>query len=531
MKLRDLLAGCEHELIGYSRAFTREERNGALDAEISGIAYDSRKVVRGGMFVALRGEDLDGHDFVDNALENGAVAVVSQRKNHHLLPFTKGRAGQRRYSPPVYIGVDDSRRALACISNNFYGRPSEGIAVIGITGTNGKTTTSYIIKSVLEAWGKRAGLIGTIAHFIGDKQYPAYHTTPESVEFQRLLHEMATEGCSHVVTEVSSHSLSQKRVDYTRFLVVVFTNLTRDHLDFHETMENYYSAKERLFTELLSKSGTAVINVDDEWGRRLLRKLAKNKEEGKGNRTPFIITYGIDMKANISASQIENTTRGASFTFCYGSREWRMDSHLIGIPNVYNMLAATAACIALNIPVGVIQEGVKNAGLVRGRIEKMDSGQDFLCIIDYAHTPDAIERLILTARTLLKDKVRPGRVITLFGCGGDRDRGKRPVMGEIATRLSDYVIITSDNPRSEDPGEIIKDIVSGITRDNYIAVTDRKKAIIMAVEQAEKGDILLIAGKGHEDYQEIRGIRHSFSDRKVAEKAIQNKLRGDKVER
>jgi UDP-N-acetylmuramoyl-L-alanyl-D-glutamate--2,6-diaminopimelate ligase len=341
---------------------------------------------------------------------------------------------------------------------------------------------------------------------------------------------MASAGCSHVVTEVSSHSLSQKRVDYTRFAVVVFTNLTRDHLDFHETMENYYTAKERLFTELLSGAGTAVINVDDEWGRRLLEKLKESRETRRqGNECPSLITYGMEREADVSVREREDTLSGVSFTVTHKGETYRLDSLLVGTPNVYNILAAAAVGIALNVPMNAIREGIRNAGSVKGRLEKVSAGQDFLCIIDYAHTPDALERLILTARTLLKNKDRPGRVITLFGCGGDRDRGKRPVMGEIATNLSDYVIITSDNPRSEDPGEIIREIVSGITQNNYVAVPDRKEAITMAVGRAETGDVLLIAGKGHEDYQEIRGLRRSFSDGEVAEEAIRKRLNGEKV--
>jgi UDP-N-acetylmuramoyl-L-alanyl-D-glutamate--2,6-diaminopimelate ligase len=538
MKLRDLLSGCEYEIAaskelqgtgkekGRNLSFVNRHQSPLFDAEISGIAYDSRKVDRNGVFVAVRGENLDGHDFINDAVKKGAVAIVHEE----LLASNELRVmseKQGENASQVFIKVDDSRRALACIANNFCGRPSETISVVGVTGTNGKTTTSYLIKAVLEAWEKRVGLIGTITYIIGDRNYPALHTTPEALEFQGLLREMARAGCSHAVAEVSSHSLSLKRVDYTRFVVVVFTNLTRDHLDFHETMENYYSAKERLFTGLLSGAGTAVINVDDEWGRRLLDKLKGSRgSQRDGDEGPFIITYGIEREADVSASERQDTPSGVSFTVTCMGRAYRIDSSLIGTPNVYNILAATAVGIALNVPMKAIQEGIRNAAPVKGRLEKVDAGQDFLCIIDYAHTPDALERLILTARTLLKNKDRPGRIITLFGCGGDRDRGKRAVMGEIAARLSDYVIITSDNPRSEDPGEIMKEIASGIRRDNYRTVPDRREAITVAVETAGTGDVLLIAGKGHEDYQEIRGMRRRFSDREVAGEAIKNRLKG-----
>jgi UDP-N-acetylmuramoyl-L-alanyl-D-glutamate--2,6-diaminopimelate ligase len=534
MKLGDVLSGCRYDAMECEVPFGREGEERVFDTEIAGVAYDSRKVVKDGIFVAVKGENLDGHDYIGNAVAKGAAVIV-----HEGAAGSEGSGVTReeqdndsslvaRHPSHVFIRVDDSRKALACIANNFFGRPSEDILVTGVTGTNGKTTTSYLVKSILEAWKKRVGLIGTIAHCIGDSRYPALHTTPEAVEFQGLLREMVSAGCSHVVSEVSSHSLSQKRVDYTRFVVVVFTNLTRDHLDFHGTMEDYFTAKERLFTELLSAAGTAVINVDDEWGKKLLERMKEiQRDERHENMRPSIITYGTLREADVSVSGREDKPSGLSFDVICREAEYHMDSSLMGTPNVYNILAAVATGIALNVPMSAIQEGIRNAGFVKGRLEKVDAGQDFLCIIDYAHTPDALERLILTARTLLKNKDRPGRVITLFGCGGDRDRGKRPLMGEIATRLSDYVIITSDNPRSENPGDIIREIVSGAALSNYVTVSDRKEAINAAVRKAGKGDVLLIAGKGHEDYQEIRGVRCVFSDRKAAEEAIRKRLRGE----
>ncbi len=522
MKLRDVLSGCEYRLM------TGDKGDDILTAEISGIAYDSRKVTENGVFVAVKGVHFDGHRFVGDAVRRGALAVVHEETGHSADPSLlfpgKGSGGNAGPSP-VFLMVKDSRSALACMANNFYSRPSEDVSVIGVTGTNGKTTTSYLVKSILEAWNRKTGLIGTISYLVGDRRYPAFHTTPEALEFQALLREMASAGCSHVVSEVSSHSLSQRRVDHTRFVAVVFTNLTRDHLDFHGTMEDYFRAKKRLFTELLTGAGTAVINVDDEWGRGLLADLqGRAGASGQGNGHPSILTYGIEGKADISASKREDSLAGVSFGLTFQGGTFRIDSPLIGTPNVYNILAAAAVGVALGVPMEVIREGIRNVGNVAGRLERVDAGQDFLCIIDYAHTPDALERLILTARGLLHDKDGPGRVITLFGCGGDRDRGKRPVMGEIATRLSDFVIITSDNPRSEDPGEIMKDIVSGIQADNYSPIADRRDAIHFAVGKAGAGDVLLIAGKGHEEYQEISGIRRRFSDREVAEAAITDKL-------
>ena len=518
MRLGEILSGCDYELAG------GEQEKGPLDTEVSGIAYDSRKVSEDSLFVAIRGEHVDGHNFIRDAVRKGAAVIISEERTGSPV---KERGHEETNAPfPVFVKVEDSREALACISHNFYGRPSEDIAVIGVTGTNGKTTTSYLIKSILETWEKRVGLIGTIRYIVGDAAYPALHTTPESLEFQGLLSKMASSGCGYVVAEVSSHSLSQKRVDYTRFVVVVFTNLTRDHLDFHLTMADYYKAKERLFTELLPATGTAVINADDEWGRKLMKHLEGRIEHRSNHGTPSLITYGIDRKADITGRDMEDSLSGISLTLSYRDKSFSVVSPLFGAPNAYNILAAASAGIALGVPVEAIQEGIKKVTHIKGRLEKVDVGQDFLCLIDYAHTPDALERLLSTARAFLKKNAVPGRVIALFGCGGDRDRGKRPVMGEIATRLSDYAIITSDNPRSEDPMEIITQIVSGVSGDGYRVIPDRREAIALGVEMAVPGDIFLIAGKGHEEYQEIKGVRHPFSDREIAEHAIRNKMRG-----
>lgn len=535
MKLQEVLAGCKYEPCGRtSGARDADENVLTNNAEVSAIAYDSRKVTAGSVFVVIRGSNFDGKDFIGDAVKRGAVAIVCETTSGMGLPAADiNLSSPEGLLQPVFVKVKDSRKALACISHNFYGRPSGNATVIGVTGTNGKTTTTYLIKSILEAWKKETGLIGTIGYLIGDREYPALHTTPEAPEFQKLLCEMVQAGCSYVVTEVSSHALFQKRVDYTKFDVAVFTNLTRDHLDFHGTMENYYNAKELLFTELLSATGSAVICTDDAWGRRLSLKLIEEDTQQKQNS---IITYGIDSAADVTASDIENSLSGVSFSLkCRGGR-FKVASPLIGVVNVYNMLAAAATAVALNIPIDVIREGIGNIAAVNGRLERINEGQDFLCIIDYAHTPDAMERLVSTARELV-DKTgsathrsgsrvqgQPGSVITVFGCGGNRDIGKRPVMGEIASRLSDYVVITSDNPRREDPLRIIKDIEMGIAEDNYVTIPDRKEAINTAVEKAETGDIVIIAGKGHEDYQELGDIRHRFSDSEVAREAIKNKL-------
>ncbi len=519
MKLRELLQGCE-----YTPSLTLSPKGptcsatggsgrvgqGWGDIDISGVAYDSRKVEEGYLFVAITGERYDGHDFVEDVIKKGAVAIV----------------GEKDSPIPLYIRVKNSKKSLACIANNYYGMPSENLALIGITGTNGKTATTYILKSIFESWGKEVGLIGTIQYMIKDRIYPALHTTPESLEFQGLLKNMFLSGCTHVISEVSSHALAQYRVDMAVFNVAVFTNLTRDHLDFHKTMEDYFRAKERLFTELLDKDGTAIINLDDAYGKRLISSLMAR------SLSQNILTYGFETKADIVASEIDNTLRGLRFKISFHGRSYDISSQLIGLPNVYNIMSAVGVSISLGIPWQVILEGLADTGNIAGRFEKVELGQEFLCIIDYAHTEDALERLIYTAREfilpphppLTKGGHRGGRVITVFGCGGDRDRGKRPGMGAVATRLSDFVIITSDNPRSEEPTDIIKDIESGAVSKNYFIEPDRREAIRKAVRMAGDGDVVLIAGKGHEDYQEIKGVRYRFNDRDVIEEAIKHKM-------
>ncbi|KAF0143846.1 MAG: UDP-N-acetylmuramoyl-L-alanyl-D-glutamate--2 6-diaminopimelate ligase [Nitrospirae bacterium] len=491
-----------------------KEITGSADIDVIGVAYDSRKVKQGDVFVAMKGEKVDGHGFINDAVKRGAAAVVYEKVTGSELKTDSNKL--------TAIKVNDSRKALAYISNNFYERPSDELAITGVTGTNGKTTTTYLLKSILEAWGKEVGLIGTINYIVKDRHYDAPHTTPEAPEFQAMLSEMLLAGCSHVVTEVSSHALAQRRVDYTNFDVAVFTNLTRDHLDFHATMEDYFRAKERLFKEILLTEGTSVINYDDVWGRKLIGDIS-----GK------VLTYGLEAGADMAAVNIKDSFEGLVIDIKFGDRIHAVKSPLAGMHNVYNILSAAGAAVSLNVPWDVIIDGIRKMSSVKGRFEKVDAGQDFLCIVDYAHTEDALERLIYTARELMKSsearsqksEVRQQRIITVFGCGGNRDKGKRPVMGKIATSLSDYVVITSDNPRDEDPGEIIKEIESGASRRNYVIEPDRREAIIKAVKLAEAGDILLVAGKGHEDYQEIKGIRHKFSDREALEDTIRDRTK------
>ncbi len=476
------------------------------DVEVEDITSNSKEVREGSLFVAIKGERFDGHDFIEEAIRRGAVAFVIQNPEHAMK--LKDR--------PVII-VDDSRKALALLSSNFYGRISEKIPVIGITGTNGKTTTAFLIKSILNEAGIKTGLIGTIHYEIGDEILPALHTTPDAIGFQGLLKRMYDKGCRAVVAEVSSHALALKRVDGTIFERAVFTNLTRDHLDFHKDMDSYFLAKKRLFKELLKDDGISIINQDDEYGR-LLKADLKNT-----------LTYGI-ISGNIRAININNTLHGLRFDVVMeGVKEGRRSSYsvesaLTGMFNVYNILAAFATGLSLDIPVSAIVEGIKSLRSVKGRFQRIDMGQDFLVVVDYAHTPDALERLILTAREILAARDVGGRIITVFGAGGDRDRGKRPLMGEIATRLSDLVVITNDNPRSEDPSSIIADILRGVRGENYRVIPDRFEAIREAIRMAEKGDIVLIAGKGHEEYQEIKGERFHFSDQESAALAIKERM-------
>ena len=506
MMVKDILKGCD--------VIKRIMADDILERDILGIAYDSRQVKDDYIFVAISGAHVDGHTFIREAAEKGATVIVGEQE---------ASTGEARY-----ILVEDSRKALACMANNFYGRPSESLEICGITGTNGKTTTAFILKSILESWGKNVGVIGTIRYLIGNKEYPAFHTTPEAPEFQGLLREMVVAGCTHAVAEISSHALAQHRVENTVFRTAVFTNLTRDHLDFHETMEDYFRAKERLFIDLLDRNGTAIINCDDGYGRRLASQL----KESSPDRS--VITYGFHRDADIVACSERITPRGTQFTIQFRKARYEISSQLLGLPNIYNMMSAAAAAYSLGVPWETIVIGISGMGTVPGRFEKVEAGQGFLCILDYAHTEDALERVITSARRLItrtEDSVENGspygepRIISVFGCGGDRDRGKRPRMGEVSSKLSDFVIITSDNPRSEDPLEIIRQMEEGMVKDNYLIEPDRRKAIQKAVQIARDGDIVLVAGKGHEDYQIIGERKIHFDDREEAAAALKTRER------
>jgi UDP-N-acetylmuramoyl-L-alanyl-D-glutamate--2,6-diaminopimelate ligase len=525
MKLGTLLKDCDGNLVSGIQESIGEK-------DITGIEYDSRRLKEGDLFVALRGAHFDGHHFIGDAVKAGAAIIVCESSagrdsGIHTEVTEKGPLSRDGTARVSFLQVDNSRKTLACIAHNFYGRPSENLVLVGVTGTNGKTTTTYILKAILDAWGKDVGLIGTIQYMVKDMVVPALFTTPEALEFQRLLRDMLTSGCTYVVSEVSSHALSQYRVDGAVFRTAIFTNLTRDHLDYHKTMEEYFGAKRRLFRDLLWENGTAIINIDDPYGKILMSEMKDLKSSMKG-----ILTYGVETTADITASSIESSFSGLRFTLSFQDASYHVSSPLTGIHNVYNILSAAGAAVSLGVPWEIILRGISQRECIRGRFEKVQLGQGFLCVVDYAHTEDALERLIRSARDLItvsssagKETNTRARIFTVFGCGGDRDRGKRPLMGEVATRLSDCVVFTSDNPRSEEPLSIIRDIEKGAVANNYFIEPDRTYAIKRAVEMAEEGDIVLIAGKGHEDYQEIKGIRTRMNDRDITEKAIKDKMK------
>ncbi|MBI4847786.1 MAG: UDP-N-acetylmuramoyl-L-alanyl-D-glutamate--2,6-diaminopimelate ligase [Nitrospirae bacterium] len=500
---------------------------GPLDAEIKGIAYDSRLIKEGFLFVAVNGFSVDGHDYIRDAINRGAAAIVSE-KAAACLTNADQSADQKS---AAFIEVPDSREALALISAAFYGKPSTSLSLIGITGTNGKTTTSFITKNILDAGDKRAGLLGTICYITGDERVAASHTTPESLDLQRCLGEMVYNNMSYAVLEVSSHALALKRVEGCTFKTAAFTNFSQDHLDFHGTMDEYFRAKCRIFNYLASE-GTAVLNWDDPAIRPLVKKLdckvvTCGLEEGAMIRAENIRSQKSEVRSqNTDTPLIPSLARGdkeglkgLSFDVQTPESRFTINSHLIGRINVYNVLMSVGIAYSLGISDEVIQRGIENAKPVEGRFENVDEGQNFLCIVDYAHTDDALKKLIQEARHLTK-----GRVITVFGCGGNRDKTKRSLMGAAASELSDSIIVTSDNPRNEDPLEIIKDVLKGISKNNYTVQPDRELAIKEAVAMAKEGDTVLIAGKGHEDYQEIKGKRHHFSDKEVLKEAIRKLL-------
>jgi UDP-N-acetylmuramoyl-L-alanyl-D-glutamate--2,6-diaminopimelate ligase len=473
------------------------------DETISAVTYDSRRAVSRSVFVALRGLKADGTQFVPQAVTRGAMLVIAE---------DPPPAGQ---STP-WLVVGDARLAIALLADAFYDRPSRRMQVIGVTGTNGKTTTAYLLSSMLDAAGHKAGLLGTVTYRLGAEEREASRTTPEAPDVQQLLDEMIRQGCKSAVMEVSSHALALKRVDGMRFAAGIFTNLTRDHLDFHADMETYFQAKRRLF-EMLPADAPGVINIDDPHGPSLLDIC----------RTP--VTFAIARPADVTPGTLEITFRGLTFEIHTPRGTVKVQSRLVGRPNVYNILAAAATSMALGLPLEAITEGVRLLPGVPGRFEVVSEPDDEVTVVvDYAHTDDALRNLLETARPL-----SPKRLVTVFGCGGDRDRTKRPLMGMVAARLSDVVVITSDNPRSEEPQRIIDEIKRGIPAGSQSAsrasdirsIVDRREAIERAVEQSEPGDVVLIAGKGHEKYQQIGDRVLPFDDGEIARRALARRRR------
>jgi len=474
-------------------------RHAAAEREINAVAYDSRKVTPGSLFVAIRGEQADGNRFVGEAVARGAAAIVSG----------EARPASGVAADVAWVQVTEPRQALARIAANFYGRPADALELVGITGTNGKTTTSFLVDSILRAAGHSTGLFGTIVYRTPKGEEAAKHTTPESLELQKFFAQVRGEGGTHITMETSSHALALDRVWGCRFAAAIFTNLTRDHLDFHKTMEAYGEAKRRLFEGTgAGAPGVGVVNRDDPWAEHLTG-LAKQT-----------LTYGLGAGADVTTKRFALSFTGLEFTVQTPEGKLELASPLVGKINVYNILAAAAAATGLGIPREAIERGIRECKSVPGRFERVDCGQPFLVIVDYAHTDDALRNLLETARELNKS----GRIITLFGCGGERDRTKRPLMGEAAGTLSDLVVLSSDNPRGEDPLNIINDALVGLQRTGaqYLVEAERARAVQMAIERARPGDIVLLAGKGHETYQVLRDKTIDYDDREEARRVLRS---------
>jgi len=477
-------------LLELARGLTDAAIHGDAATEILSLHVDSRAVGPGDAFVAMPGANVDGHDYIPAAVAAGARAVVSER----AVELPEGRAN---------LVVEDARAAVATLARNFYGDPSHHLTLVGITGTNGKTSTAYLAQRVLEAGGYPCARLGTVAHEIAGTELPAATTTPDALEMNRLLRAALDGGQTAAVAEASSHALVGRRLDGLRLQMAAWTNLTQDHLDFHHTMEEYRDAKLAVFDHLARDGGVA-LNADDPYCDDF---VAAARARAGVEAT----TYGATERADLRAENVHATARGATFTLARGDERTPIRLSLLGAYNVHNALAALAIGLALGMAPEAAREGVESLDTVPGRFEPVDVGQDFTAAVDYAHTPDALAHLLAAARAL-----DPGRVISVFGCGGDRDRGKRPIMGRIGATMSDLAIITSDNPRSEDPHAILRDVVAGAPADaNTRTIVDREEAIAAAVAEARAGDIVLIAGKGHEDYQILADRRIDFDDREV----------------
>src|SRR6266481_6040598 len=471
---------------------------GTLDRTVESIVYDSRRVQRNGLFVALRGETSDGHEFIGQAVDKGASVIVTERDEQH--------------SRVTCLLVENTRNVLADLSANFYGHPARKLTLAAVTGTNGKTTTTFLIKHICEKAGLRCGLIGTVRYEIGERVLPAIRTTPESLDLQELLAQIVNAGCRAAAMEVSSHALAQDRARGLEWDVAVFTNLTQDHLDFHGTMESYFDSKAKLFAQLGSQQKkpkpVAIVNVDDRYGEQLLDRIGKRVA---------VVTYGMSVRADFRASNYRVEFSGTSYQLDAHRKSYLVRVPLIGRFNVANSVAALAAANALGIS---LREAVLSLGespQVPGRLELVPAKRQFQVFVDYAHTPDALGNVLKTLREL-----EPHRLIAVFGCGGNRDRQKRPLTAEMADRLADYSIITSDNPRKENPSAIIAETEKGFRSNHYEKIVDRTEAINRAVALAGPRDIVLVAGKGHENYQEFADYTIPFDDIQVARRAIED---------
>ncbi len=465
------------------------------DREIVGLDYDSRRIEPGYLFFAITGYQQDGRKYIPQALEKGAVAVVSQHPE--------------ALKEAVRVRVKNIRRAMALMSSAFYGHPAQRLTAAAITGTAGKTTTSYLLRSILRAAGQRVGLIGTIRYLIEDRSSPAPNTTPESLDLQRLLAEMVQAGLGAVVMEASSHGIELERVAGIPLAAAVFTNFSQDHLDFHGDMENYFRAKRKLFEELPPESW-AVVNGDDERSQQILAATRARH-----------LTFGLKRRDEVQGRILFSDISGSQIVIRYQGQEQPVKLNLPGRHNVYNGLAAAAAAISLGVDLRTVARGLEQVASVDGRMERIDMGQDFTVLVDYAHTPEELERLLAAVRSL-----SPKRIIAVFGCGGDRDRSKRSLMGRAVARQAEMVIVTSDNPRTEDPEAIIEDILPGLEGAEYLVIVDRRQAIREAMALAQPGDAVVIAGKGHEDYQIIGTTKIHFDDREEAREAIKSRQGG-----
>ncbi|MDD3374671.1 MAG: UDP-N-acetylmuramoyl-L-alanyl-D-glutamate--2,6-diaminopimelate ligase [Candidatus Omnitrophica bacterium] len=483
MKLKDLIKDI----------YQKEIEEHFLLYDVQSISCDSRKVDQGGLFVAIKGARKDGTDYIEEAVAKGAVVVaVDGEQSIDLLNKNI-----------CILKVEDTRKFLADATNRIYDFPSKKVQCLGITGTNGKTTISYLIEAILKTARQKCGVIGTINCRYGEHIVPIENTTPSIVDICHYLTDMNENGFSYCAMEVSSHALDQGRVSGIDFKAGIFTNLTQDHLDYHQSMESYFLAKSKMFSSLLLDS-FAIVNIDDFWGQKIIERTKAK-----------VVSYGVENKADMMALNIESTLFGSKFILKLGQNETEIETTLIGKHNVYNILAAAATCSCIGVQLEDIRYGVEHLNCVPGRLEPVIAGQDFFVFVDYAHTDDALKNVLTSLRSVTK-----GKLVVVFGCGGDRDKEKRVKMGSVVSSLADFSIITNDNPRSENPEDIAHKIVSGFDHDRYLIILDRRQAIQKAFSMVEKNDIVLIAGKGHENYQILKNETISFDDRKVVRECL-----------